>query len=303
MNRRTSLLLLAMLLPSCSEDARSSGGDDAGRGGADAANAAPRFRLGGKYDLAAGEETNLCARVNLEEELLVTGLAPVRGEGTHHVIAAIDPTPEEPGVTPCEAFGLDWVTLFAASIGSPALTFPEGVALRLPRGSQLMLQMHVVNPSDVPLTGAESAVDLTLAEPEAVEHEADVALVGPLDISIGAAGGTETASCTMREATNYFAVFPHMHSLGRHARVWVTQAGANRNVHDAAFDPDAQLFVEFEPIPLAKGDTIGVECTYAPPRAGTAPIAFGPFTDDEMCFAVSYRYPASPLTLGSLCYD
>lgn len=299
-----SALLAASLSLACGST--ESGATPPGDGGTpgDAKSAAPEvFRLGGTYDLAPGEETNLCARVNLDRDLWVTGLAPTRGEGTHHVIAALDSSPGEPGVSPCESFEVDWTTLFAASIGSPALDLPKGVALHLPAGSQLILQMHVVNSSGEPMVGAESAVDLTLAEEADVLQKADVALVGPLDIAIDAEGYKASAVCTMRAATNYFAVFPHMHGLGRHAKVWTLKGDTEHVVHDADFDPDDQDFVTFEPIPLAEGDSIGIECTYGAPAPGAGPVRFGPFTKDEMCFAVSYRYPASGLSVGSLCYD
>jgi hypothetical protein len=300
-----SVLPVMLLAAACggTDDPAARGGSDGGIPGADAAGAPEIFRLGGTYDLAPGEETNLCARVNLEEDRWVTGLAPTRGEGTHHVIAALDSSPGEPGISPCEAFEFDWTSLFAASAGSPALTFPEGVALHLPAGSQLILQMHVVNASGEPMVGAESAVDLTLAREADVVHTADVALVGPLDIAISSEGDRAKAVCTMRGPTNYFAVFPHMHGLGRHAKVWVEQGGVEKVVHDADFNPDNQRFVTFDPIPLAQGDGIGIECTYGAPPPGSAPVAFGPFTKDEMCFAISYRYPSAGLSVGSLCFD
>ena len=108
-------------------------------------------------------------------------------------------------------------------------------------------------------------------------------------------------SCTMNGSTHFFAVFPHMHQLGRHIRVDLETSGGTMNIYDEDYLFEAQNFREVTPIPLSSGDKILVECTF---RNDTgAPVGFGESSDEEMCFAISYRYPLLGSGLFNFCDD
>ena len=83
-----------------------------------------------------------------------------------------------------------------------------------------------------------------------------------------------------------------MHQLGVHAKL--TAHGSidgERVLHDAAYDFSHQLVYQVEPIKLAKGDKIDIECTYMNTTDRT--VTWGDSTLDEMCFAGLGLYPAT----------
>jgi hypothetical protein len=105
----------------------------------------------------------------------------------------------------------------------------------------------------------------------------------------------------MTGATNFFAVFPHMHQLGSHIKVTAQTDAGDFVVYDEDYTFEDQTFASWEPIPMSQGDRINVECTYDNDTGGT--VGFGDSSLKEMCFAISYRYPAlgtNPIS-GAIC--
>ena len=103
-------------------------------------------------------------------------------------------------------------------------------------------------------------------------------------------------------STNYFAVFPHMHQIGKHIKVTTTVSGTARTLYDADYSFNDQVFAEFAPIAMHKGDQIGVTCTYD--NETGKPVSFGQSSFNEMCFAISYLYPpVPPSQFGPFCFN
>ena len=98
-------------------------------------------------------------------------------------------------------------------------------------------------------------------------------------------------------AATVFAVGPHMHLLGRHMKVsYADAAGAPPRTLldvDYSFD-DQRLHPLDQMLVTTQGGKVTVECTYFNPSGTT--VGFGEHTNDEMCFAISYVYPAPPVT-------
>jgi len=239
--------------------------------------------------------------VTLTEDVWVKSFTPIAPRGVHHTFVAIDPSPEEDGTRPCGVFGSQWILLFGSGIGSPSLAFPDGVGMRLAAGTQVVFNLHLFNASDTPVSG-EAALDVMTAPEAEVEHEAEAIAIGPLGFQIPpmTRDFLVNGQCTNTEDSHFFAVFPHMHQFGRHIKVW-TESGeerAGQTVYDEEYQFEDQDYRSFEPVAMAKGDRIHVECTYD--NFTSRPISFGDSSLDEMCFAVAYRYP--PLEqAGPIC--
>jgi hypothetical protein len=264
--------------------------------------------ISANYSVPAMMEAYECARVTATRDWLIHTVIPVNGLDTHHEVIGIDPQKSMPDTDPnaanppiCPGIEvMNWNLIFADGVGSPSLTMPDGVVMHVHAGDQLVFQLHLLNasPNMVTSTASVQVVELPAAQ---VTNEAQMILAGPVQFSI-APGNNQIVSgkCTMKGATHFYAVFPHMHVLGTHISVNAVVGGVSQSVYDAAYDFTNQTFASFTPIAMNTGDQITVTCTYDN-TTGTA-VNFGTSTTQEMCFAISYRYPALPAGMaGSLC--
>jgi hypothetical protein len=305
-------LLATILLAGCSGHSGNNGGDGgvpdlSAGGGGDMAGLTTERLIAANYTLPPGEVYE-CARVTATKDYLIHVVIPVNGLSTHHEVVGIDPKKAMPDTDPnaanpptCNGLEvMNWNLIFADGVGSPSLTMPDGVVMKVSAGDQIVLQLHLLNASTSPVTSM-AAVDVQTLDPSLVKNEAEMILAGPVQFQIPP--GTNqmiNGKCTMNGATNYYAVFPHMHKLGTHITVNAVVGGASQQVYDGAWDFNNQLFQSFTPIAMAQGDTITVACTYDNNTGGN--VSFGTSTTDEMCFAISYRYPKLPAKLGgSIC--
>jgi copper type II ascorbate-dependent monooxygenase-like protein len=273
------------------------GGDTAVRAAPDAASAPPdaglpALEIGLPYSVEAGKETYVCLRRHVSDDLDVTAIEPWASPGMHHNTILLDDGTMPDGLSVCDPFVLGHQILFSAGVGTPRLTLPPGVALHVPAGSQLMLQVHVVNASDALLAG--TAGERLFTVPAAsVAHEADLLYAGPTDFSVAPGRSMMTGRCTLRADATLVAIGPHMHALGVHEKVVLEDDDV---LLDEDFDPDRQEWhlVRAE---LEAGDVIHVTCTYDNGTGKAVP--YGPSADDEMCYARLMFYP--PLPGSSYC--
>jgi hypothetical protein len=214
--------------------------------------------------------------------------------GVHHYVVFSSPgaLPANPAAWDCSAMKSSWTVVAAGGVGTPGLDMPEGAALVVPAGSQLVLQLHVLNPGASPVTIDPATIDLVGSTAPDLKV-AGVLLTGTLAIDVPAHATDATASgeCTLPvDLPNVFAVFPHMHTLGTHVNVSLERAGeAPSPLLDRAWD-FGQQGVYAVHASAAAGDRIGITCTYSNP--GDANVHFGESTHDEMCFGLVYYWPA-----------
>ena len=197
--------------------------------------------------------------------------------GTHHTVLAIND------------LGAGNI-IYASGVGTNAIEFPKGVGLKIAAGQTLVLQLHVFNVASEAISGT-SGVEIIEVKPEDVEQEADLFLPGPFGFTIPPNQEiTHSGTCTLDAAQSLFAIFPHMHQLGRHFKTTLTVGGAEVVLHDDDYTFDHQAFIPFEPIALSAGDTIETECTWQNTTPDT--VGWGESSTSEMCFSILYRFPA-----------
>jgi hypothetical protein len=265
--------------------------------------------ISGDYSLAAGQEKFLCVRKTIQSDLLISEITPVNGLATHHEVLGIDTTGSNPdGVADCntgQEFNVfEWKMIFASGVNSPPLTIPDGAALKVSAGQQVVFQMHVLNATQQAVNSSAS-IAVKLLPAGASADEAQMILAGPIpdhrvtaDIPVGV--NTVQGKCTLKADTHYFAVFPHMHQIGTHIAVTATVGGAAQTLYDNDYMFNNQDFKEWAPIAMASGDTVGVTCTYD--NETGAPVQFGQSSTQEMCYAISYFYPPLPTgSFGDFC--
>lgn len=270
-------------------------------GGAPDAQQAPvdelRFEtlVEGDWSLPPGSETYYCVRKTLDRDLWVRAFDALAPAGTHHTVLTYGEPDAPDGVVECDSFENHQVMAYGSGVGAQPFLMPEGVAVRVPAGKQLLLNLHVFNVSTEPLSGL-SGVRVAQVERAAQSDltEAEAVLMGPMDLTIPPGNHSVEGGCTLAEDATLFAVAPHMHRLGAHMRVVAKSSVAGeRAIHDEPYSfEDQRVRLLAEEIPMRKGDRVEVRCAYANTTRNT--VGFGESTLDEMCFAGVYRYPPAP---------
>lgn len=241
----------------------------------------------GEWTVAAGSESYICVRTELPRAMALDGFRAPAIPGTHHALLTVAQDGGPLGTAPCSASSTGAHALFATGIAGASFSLPSGVGVVLEKGTRLLLNIHVVNASPRPLT-ARTTIEAHVVP--AVERRVDLLLAGKTTGLVVPPGeSTQTGRCTVTAPTTLFAVMPHMHARGTRLAARIE---GSATLHDAAFDEDSAAFAPLSPeINVPAGGRIVVDCSYV--NTGREPIAFGPSADDEMCYAIFYRYPAS----------
>jgi hypothetical protein len=300
----------ALLASACSNDviAESKGAastEDAGDHGADAATApaneppkpitapAPGTwarLIENSWKLDPGSEGYWCRRVTVAEDIWVKGFRPVSPLGTHHATLGKDPGGPD-GTFRCGGFSTGSDLLFASGLGTEDLVLPDGLAVKIAAGEQLLLNVHVFNTSAKPLDGTSGVEIIAASEADVVNEVAFVlaGLAGGLTVAPGLT--TQTGRCTFPSETRILSVGAHMHTRGVHQRVIAHPTpDASVVLTDAAYDFSEQIGVWLDnPAVIPAGGSLEVECTYQNDTANT--LHFGESTNDEMCYAGLFHYP------------
>lgn len=246
----------------------------------------------------------------LAADAYVSGIDVQPGDrkSVHHVIAFIDTNgasvsldDADPGPGyPC--FGDPGFTLTAdATLGGWApgyrpFTLPPEVALRLPAGSRVVLQVHYNAHAGIP--GPDQTrlgVYYAKTKPRQLMRVIPV-INNTFEIPAGAASHRVTASIPVVPfPIHVWAVAPHMHLLGRSMKVETTnltgQTTCLISIDDWDFNWQAMYRYE-QPVPVPAWSSVYLTAYYdnsasnvrnpsQPPKA----VRWGEATTDEMCIA------------------
>jgi hypothetical protein len=257
---------------------------------ADAPTAVKRL-IDASWTLPPNSQGYVCAYLTVHQDMFVGEFSPVIPPGTHHTVLTMGPPMHADGVEACDGVVNAPNMIFGSGVGTGDYVFPPGVAVRIPAGSQLVLNLHLFNAQDTPLSGL-SGTDVRLIDPAEVTQQAEAVLAGTVDLNVTPGASTATGRCTMRDAETIFAVGNHMHKLGTHLAVTARPVGTAPTVLvDRDYSFDSQLIYEVAPsVTLAAGDSVEVTCQYYNPTGTT--VHWGESTTDEMCFSGLYWYPA-----------
>jgi hypothetical protein len=157
-------------------------------------------------------------------------------------------------------------------------------------GTRLVMQLHLLNASGQPrqFGAVTGRVVRAPGDPKGLSP-VGVLLVNDDGIDIppggrGVAAGTECRPPAPLE--HVFTIWPHMHLLGRRIEVTI---GDQRAVDVPAWNFDDQKLYATNAA-IAAGGLIKVRCTFE--NATDRQVRFGMGTNDEMCSAFVYYYPA-----------
>ncbi len=251
--------------------------------------------ISGDWSLPPSTEKYICVRLTASSDMYVRSIRPVAPAGTHHTVLMLGEPDAPDGTVECGS-GLGKPAIFGSGVGTETLDLPDGVAVHIRPGQQMLLNLHLFNATDATMTGT-SGIEVLPAEPEAVRHEAGVVLIGKAQgLEVPPNLSTQVGRCTTPAGATVFAIALHMHLMGRHMKVSYANSNGSgaRVLHDLPYSFDEQRFGMLEPqLVTAAGARITVECTYMNPTGQT--VYFGESSNQEMCYAVAFVHPAPPV--------
>ena len=176
---------------------------------------------------------------------------------------------------------------------SPRL-LPPGVAVKVPKGAKLVLQVHYHKSGKPEVDHTEVA--LYIAKEPVTDVLRTVPLGSPLiALQPGLAGQTVKAAAILPYPVKLYQTLPHMHMLGKTMTVTATLPDGTKRPVIAIRDWDFNWQMAYryvEPIRLPKGTRLDLVATYDntasnPNQPSNPPklVTFGEQTTDEMCFA------------------
>jgi hypothetical protein len=275
------------------------------------------------YALAAeGEDVYRCFVVPTKyaEDRYIAALEvrPDNRRVVHHLIAFLDTSGAArqldakdagPGYTAFGGVGFaPSGALGGWAPGNLPRRLPEGVGILLPKGADIVLQVHY-HKSGKPETD-RTRMGLYFAKGPVEKRVRVLPVVGlPLRIPPGAADHVVQGRMPILANITVLSVMPHMHLIGREMTVTATlpDGAEKRLVHVPDWDFNWQTTYAFkEPLKLPAGSRIGLSARYdnseKNPRNPNQPprlVTWGEQTNDEMCIAfVSYTADAERLTQG-----
>jgi hypothetical protein len=177
--------------------------------------------------------------------------------------------------------------------GSAARFLPPGIAIRIPAGAKMVLQVHYHKTGKPETDLSRVALYYAKEKPKRVIVTVPIGRVDLL-LAPGSAREEVHASLTLPTDAQLWNVFPHMHMLGHEMKAMATLPDGSVQpliwVDDWDFNWQATYHYK-KPVSLPKGTRLDLIATYdnseKNPRQTSHPpklVRFGEQTTDEMCF-------------------
>ena len=246
------------------------------------------------WQVAAGEDRIWCKTMKVPSDVTldVSKFTITMPAGSHHFILYRSDSNVPDGFGDCDGMDRTFV-VGSQTYGEFEVAYPEGLALPLFAGEQLVLESHYSNASSDPIT-ATVTVDLHTIAHDQVEDYLQTVLVPYSDFSIPPNTTGYVDGMTVPEFAGYNVLSMSSHGHKRLKRFTVDRtvagsAGTTR-VYEST-DWESPEITEFTP-PLAgqSGNELRFECTWD--NETNQPIGFGSTTEDEMCIMVLTFFPA-----------
>jgi hypothetical protein len=186
----------------------------------------------------------------------------------------------------------DWGSGWAPGMNPRRL--PPGVAIRIPKGAKLVLQVHYHKTGRPEVDQSELALYWAKMPVKEVIHTSSVGDAS-FQLKPGVAGQVVKASMDVPFDATLWEILPHMHMLGTDMKVTaiLPDGTVKPLIWVKNWDFNWQMNYRYkEPIRLPEGSRIEVVATYDntasnPNQPSNPPqlVKFGEQTTDEMCFA------------------
>jgi len=223
-------------------------------------------------------------------------------ESSHHFITyqstgakVTDGTLEQ-----CSAVAGNWV--YATSVAGQVieLKMPDSVGLNMATGTQLILNMHFINPGTTPLS---PTLKLNVLYAKNVQYQAGTMVAFNIGIDVPPANaqgpGTQTVrgTCTASVGSKFFAVTTHTHKHATETDVNFVSGGQSQNILKTTDweSPDVGLWYAPNFLEIQQGDSFTYSCSYSN-TSSTAVTVGETAASNEMCMAIGYYFPQATAT-------
>lgn len=294
-------LSLAFLLIGCGDSTGGGGGGGTSEGGGGSAPQLDPLDISfetGEWDVPSGDVFEcFYTDVILDEDAAVQGaIAAEVPEGLHHITLYYTDDPKEVGHHPCsDEEMLEWRQVAAAGGGESDAGYglPDGLAMKIPAGSQLVVQVHYIN-LEPEAVKRNDKVTMNVVDPADVLEYANIHVT--LDSSFNIpphSTGSSTTECEVREDTQAILLLGHMHEWG--TRYSLDILAEDGSVAETLYEeewmplysshPPAFRYPIDEPLLLKAGTKLRQRCEWnnTEEEALTFPR--------EMCLSFMYYYP------------
>ncbi len=252
----------------------------------------------GEFEVAAGDAFEcFYTDVVTDRELAVRGAAGEQATGGHHITIYYTELTKDPQHHPCiDAEMADWRMIGGGGDEAEAaiskLRMPEGLAIRVPAGAQIVLQAHYINLGE-PFTANDSA-SLELIPTESVEAYVNQFVFNDVGFAVPPHEELESVStCTAPEEVDVIRLLGHMHEWGTYYKLERLDDG-DQPVETIiekewepvfASDPEILTFEPDQPMRVAAGTRLRQTCRWF--NDTEDPILF----PREMCLAYGLYFP------------
>lgn len=242
-----------------------------------------------EFTSPAGSEKYMCYAETLKDPVTIQGFKYTAVPAIHHFLLARTTIPEPDGLSECNVlFRTSWIPLFGSGSSSAELDLPSDVGYKLPAGTQLVVQLHLLNTTNQDVT--ERATIQMFGTDNDNVRPAGLYAFGTTDISLPAHQQTDVVSdCTVdpNDTIDIFGVLPHMHYLG--TKLVFEMGTSASDLHEVyrrePWSFDAQ-WIDPMSLTIPGGTFTRVTCSYDNTTDST--VNFGESSYDEMCFFVTF---------------
>ncbi len=232
-----------------------------------------------------------------DKELTVLKGVGQQGPGGHHIIVYYTDTKRAPEHHVCkDSEMVAWHQIVGVSgkeNGEPVISFPEGVALKVPAGKQLVMQTHYINTTGATMKTTDH-VALELGDPKDVKAYTNLFAINNAEFQVDPnQKATASSVCTLNRDIDYIVMGGHMHEFGSHFTIDRLDAAGmlTETIYDKAWKPEYSSHPPMlqypldKPLHLLKGTKIRSTCAWDNTTPNT--LAF----PREMCAVFSYYVP------------
>jgi hypothetical protein len=281
-------LLVAVLATGCTNASSPVSGDDDDDGSSD-----PALTIGIEpWQVEPGQDQIWCKTMKAPGTGTydVSRIRVNMTGGSHHFILYRSDVDQADGFGACTEMDRTFIT-GSQTPGTYETQFPEGKAMPIFGGEQLILESHYANAGEVDVT-AQVTVDFFTIAHDDVDDYLQTALLVYDDFVIPPVtnGYLDGASFNEIPGLSIWMLSSHTHSRMTMFTADRVEAGIPTRIYENT-DWHAPVQTVFDPPFVGKaGNELAWACTWN--NETDHPIYFGPTTDDEMCILVATFFPA-----------
>jgi hypothetical protein len=258
-------------------------------------------------DIEASGSYEYCtwSNVILDHDVWVKSSQGWQTETGHHVILFYTMNPAPAGQSRiCNDSDMANFRFAVSSVGegvNEINILPGDLAVKIPKGAQLVVNHHYLNANLKTVPEAQSAVNVNIIQPTSSTQEASSVAFVDTAMSVPQGLSSIDVNCTIKNPFSTWYFIPHAHNWATHVSVDHISGATTSRLFDVdwqaeyAFHPPIMIEDPTKPYMLNVGDQIHVHCDYNNTTSGT--LTFGA----EMC--VAFAQTVDTTGTGNLACD